>query len=146
MAARSIAKETVLKKSFSALPDILIQDPVHECAYHIPSDSLRKYRTGPDVWERLTPETVTFVVPGESDIEEIPPFSASPDNQPSVLIQFPADESSYLLSWTELQEFQIAQPTEYWDGFDGLSFVLPRGMELIEQLPAMRRALLQSGT
>jgi hypothetical protein len=146
MAARSVAKEKVFKKAFSALPEILIQDPIHECAYHIPTDRLREYQTGPEVWAQLTPDTVTFVVPGVADIEEVPPFFASPDNEPSVLIQFPTDESSYLLSWEELQKFQIAQPTQYWDGFDGVSFVLPRGLELIEQLPAVRRAFLQSGT
>jgi hypothetical protein len=146
MAARSIAKESVFKKAFSSLPDILIQDPIHECAYLIPSERLREFETGPDMWTRLTPDTVTFVIPGIDAIEEIPPFSAAPENQPSVLIQFPVDQSSYLLPWDEMQAFQIAQPTEYADNFEGVSFVLPRGMELIEQLPAVRRAMLQSGT
>jgi hypothetical protein len=146
MAARSVVKETVFKKAFAALPEILIQDPIHECAYRIPAARLSDYRTGPGAWTQLTPETVTFVIPGAEDIEEVPPFVASADNEPSVLIQFPTDQSSYLLSWAELQQFQIDQPTEYWDGFEGVSFVMPRGMELIEQLPALRRAALQSGT
>jgi hypothetical protein len=146
MAARSVVKETVFKKTFATLPEILIQDPIHECSYHIPAARLSEYRTGPDAWTQLTPETVTFVIPGTEAIEEVPPFVASADNEPSVLIQFPTDQSSYLLSWDELQQFQIDQPTEYWDGFEGVSFVMPRGMELIEQLPALRRAALQSGT
>ena len=145
MAARSVVKET-LKKTFSTLPDILIQDPLHECAYHIPAARLADYHTGPDVWAQLTSDAVVFVIPGADEIEEVPPFFASSGNEPSVLVQFPAGSSSYLLSWEDLQTFQIEQPTEYWEGFDGVSFVLPRGMELIEQLPAVRRAMLQSGT
>ena len=146
LAARTLLKEEHTPKVFEELPEVLIQDPLAVCAYHVPAEELAKFRAGADVWAKVGPGTVTFVLPSGDMIEEVPPFRQVAEEAPSVLIQFPRGEASYFLTAEDLLEYRIPQPQEYWEGFTGVSFVIPRSTELIEQLPALRRAALQSST
>lgn len=146
LAAQSLAKERVFHRVFEDIPDVLIQDPARGCAYHIPRDRLESFTAGPDIWAKVGPGTVTFAIPSGDVLEDVPPFMQNADIEPSVLIQFPKQQKSFFLEYAELVSFKIPQPDRYPDGFEGISFVIPRGLEFIEQLPAVRRATLQSGT
>jgi hypothetical protein len=128
---------------FQALPDILIQDPERECAYFLLASQLETHRTSKEIWERVGFGTVTFVIPDENFIEEVPPFNSCPDENPSVLIQYPHGETAYFLDFEQLQSYKVTQPLESVEY--GISFVIPISVELIEELPAVMRALLQSG-
>lgn len=128
---------------FPTLPDVLVQDPVRQCCYLIPADSLTRFRVRPADFLRLGSEAVTFVIPDDEFIEQVPPFLKSQDALPSVLVQHPAGSASYFLTYEELQLFKVPEGTELPSY--GIAFVIPTGMELIEDLPPLMRAALQSG-
>ncbi len=90
--------------------------------------------------------TVSFVIPDGEVIDEVPSFLRTPEIEPSVLIRYSRSQSSYFLTFEDLQKFSVTQPTETLNTADSISFVIPRGTELIEELPTLRRALLQSHT
>ncbi len=105
-----------------------------------------EFRTTPATWSLLNDSTVTFVIPDGEVIDEVPSFLRTPEVEPSVLIRYSRSQSSYFLTFEDLQRFVATQPTENLNTFDSISFVFPRGTELVEELPALRRALLQSHT
>lgn len=127
---------------FEQLPDILIQDPVNQCSYLLIADEMDKYEVNSSTWTQLDSNVVTFSIPSAEEVHEIPPFNSASDQEPSILIQYPDGETSYLLTHEQLQEFITEQPTEK-AGY-GISFVIPMGMEMIEELPAMMKSMLQS--
>ena len=96
-------------------------------------------------WGQLDDSTVTFVIPDGDLIDEVPPSLRTPELTPSVLIRYTRAEKSYFLTNDDLQRFRVVQPMDAFDP-ESISFILPRGTELIEELPLLRRALLQSGT
>lgn len=124
-------------------PDILIQDPANQCAYLIPGDVVYDYRVMPEDLIRIGAGAITFVIPEDNYFEEVPPYRSNPEVGVAVLIQYPAGEVSFYLTLDQLQIFKVEQPTEH-EGY-GISFVMPTGMELIEELPPLMRAMLQSG-
>lgn len=134
------------RRTFDTLPNVLIQDPARGRAYYIRSDDLAEFRTTPETWTQLNDTTVTFVIPDGEVIDEVPSFLRAPELEPSVLIRYVRGRSSFFLTFEELQRFSIEQPTESINTTDSVSFVVPRGTELIEELPSLRRALLQSHT
>ncbi|MBV9141504.1 MAG: hypothetical protein JO115_11400 [Pseudonocardiales bacterium] len=85
--------------------------------------------------------TVTFVIPGGDAVEEMPPFRQQADLDPSVLIQHQAAGKAYHLTFDQLQTYRTAESVA---GRYGISFVIPHSTELIEELPALRAALLQT--
>lgn len=133
-------------KTFDTPPDVLIQDPRRDCAYLISSDAFPKHLADSDVWGRLDAGTVTFVIPGGDVVEEIPPFAQASDMPLSVLVQDPGSNAAYFFSEEDLDAFRVDQPSEYPEGFEGISFLVPDGTELIDEIPTMRRARLQCGT
>jgi hypothetical protein len=124
------------------LPDVLIQDPVRHTAYLVPAPELARHEVTPEVWPMIDGGTVTFVIPGGEAVEEMPPFRQSPDLEPSVLIQHQAAARAYYLTFDELQNYRCEEPTA-GKGY-GISFVIPNSTELIEELPALRAAVLQT--
>ncbi len=132
-------------RSFPVLPNVLVQDPARGAAYYIPAVELDDYEATIDTWARLDDSTVTFVIPDGDLIDEVPPSLRIPELMPSVLIRYTRAQKSYFLTHEDLQRFRVAQPKEAFDA-ESISFIVPRGTELIEELPLMRRALLQSGT
>lgn len=126
-----------------ALPDVLIQDPMRGCAYLIRADQLMAYRTGVSSWEHVDGRTVTFVISEDELLDEVPPFIQTASDSPSVLIQFPAGSASYFLSFEQLRAFEIPQSEAAHSGY-GISFVMPTGTELVQELPVLMRGLLQS--
>jgi hypothetical protein len=133
------------RRRFESLPTVLIQDPARVCAYCIGPDRLAAFATTPATWARLDDSTVTFVIPDGDVIDEVPSFLRVPELRPSVLIRYARGRVSFFLSNEELQSFRIEQPQASL-GDDTISFIIPKGTELIEELPALRRALLQSNT
>jgi hypothetical protein len=107
---------------------------------------LAEFRTTPATWARLNDTTVSFVIPDGEVIDEVPSFLRAPEVEPSVLIRYSRSQSSYFLTFEDLQRFAVTQPTDSLNTADSISFIVPRGTELIEELPALRRALLQSHT
>lgn len=133
------------RRIFDTLPNVLIQDPARETAYYIRAEDLTEFQSTPETWARLDDTTVTFAIPDGDIIDEVPSFLRAPELEPSVLIRYSRGKSAYFLTFEDLQKFSVEQP-ESLDVADSISFVVPRGTELIEELPTLRRALLQSHT
>jgi hypothetical protein len=133
------------RRVFEHVPNVLIQDPARGCAYYIKADELHKHEVTPETWSRLDDSTVTFVIPNGDLVDEIPAYLRNPELDPSVLIRFGQGQTAFFMSFDELQAYKIPQPESSLDD-DQISFIIPYGTELIEELPALRRALLQSNT
>ena len=143
--AAVLRKTEEYRRSFEVLPNVLIQDPARRCAYYIKADQLEAFRATTATWSSLDDRTVQFVIPGDDLVDEVPPFLRAPDVEPSVLIRYARGKAAYFLRFEDLQAFRIAQPTRSFDP-DCISFIIPRGLEMIEELPSLRRALLQGNT
>ena len=123
-------------------PTVLIQDPSRRANYLIPGDRLAEHAATAATWTSMPRDTVTFVVPDEDSlIVDIPPYLREPGVDPAVLIQHPAADAAFFLTYEELRDFETDATAPDHD----ISFAMPVGMELIEELPAMMRGLLQSG-
>ncbi len=133
------------RRVFDKVPSVLIQDPARLCAYYIEAAQLQKYEVTPSTWAKLDDGTVTFVIPNGDLVDEIPAYLRNPELNPSVLIRFGQGQTAFYLSFDQLQAHKIAQPDSSFDD-EQVSFIIPRGTELIEELPTLRRALLQSNT
>lgn len=130
------------KERIENLPNIIIQDSIKNCAYILPSNTMDTYKVTVDTWSKIGSDTVTFVIPGEDYIEEIPPFSQVNTDRPSVLIQFPSNDTAFFLSFDDLEKYETNIPENQPE--QSISFILPRGTELIEELPDLRISLLQT--
>lgn len=133
------------RRTFDALPDVLIQDAVRACAYMIPAGELAKYETTTETWTKVDESTVTFVIPDDALVEEVPPFLREPASEPSVLVQYRRRRTAYFLTFEQLSAHRVDQPKQIPDSPSIVTFIIPFGLELIEELPAIRAALLQSG-
>lgn len=129
-------------KVFNELPNLLIQDSEKENTFYIPSNEMEQFLVNGNTWEKMTPGTVTFVIPDENYFEEAPPFTQYGVENPPVLVQFPKGESAYFLTYEDLQPYKIERPESHPVGT--MSFVIPRGTELWEELPRMKWMDLQS--
>lgn len=109
---------------FPELPDVLIQHPRIDRSYLIPASALRQHQSGPDDLLRIGPDTVTFVIPDEEFIEEVPPFLRIPTDSPSVLIQYPTGRQAFYLTSAQLATYTVDQPRERGVGY-GISFIIP---------------------
>ena len=141
----ALLKEQEFRRIYEVLPNVLIQDPMRGCAYAISAEEMEKYRTSADTWSRLNEATVSFTIPDDDAVDEVPPFLRDHGLTPSVLLRYPHGEASYFISFEALQAYRIDQPTQPADG-NNISFIMPRSMEMIEELSGLTRALLQSGT
>ena len=133
------------RRIFDTLPNVLIQDPARNCAYNIQSSDLEKHEVTVETWSKVNDGTVTFLIPNGELIDEVPASLRNPELQPSVLIRFGQGRSAFFLTFEELQAYKQPQ-LEVAASEDQISFIIPRGTELIEELPALRKALLQSNT
>jgi hypothetical protein len=59
------------------------------------------------------------------------------------LIQYRRGGTAYFLDYDALQDFRAKQPEDFPDG---ISFILPVGLELVEKISLWRKRLLQAGT
>jgi len=139
-------KANEFRRTFRNLPDVLIQDPVRDCAYLVPAEAMSEHVLDARRLQRIAPDTVTFSIPDGDILESVPPFlrSGSSDAPSSILIQYRHGATAYLLEWDALQQYRIEQPTEHPVG--AISFILPVALEMIEQLSLRGMADLQSGT
>lgn len=145
MASNTALKLQEYKREFTSLPSVLIQHPTRGCAYFIPELDLLKYKADAKAFAKLRSGTVTFVIAGEEIVDELPAFNQDPSNQPDVMIRFPHDRTSYLVPFAELEKYQVDQPTTSF-GDHYISFIVPGGMELVEEIPLLKKGLLQSNT
>lgn len=134
------------RRIFNELPHVLIQDPARACAYYISAKDLVHYRSTATTWSQVDDTTVSLAIPDGEVIDEVPSFLRNPEMHPSVLVRYSREQSSFFLTFEDLQRFKVDQPSEALDTADSISFIIPRGTELIEELPTLRRALLQSHT
>jgi len=130
-------------RKFTKLPSVLIQEPQTGSQYFIGPDDLSKYEVTQKTWAKIGPETVTFVIPDPDYVTEVPPFLRSGARKPSILIQWPRGNKAYFLSNAVLRRYKAKKRLTYGDY--GISFVLPVGLEFVEELPILIQALLQSG-
>lgn len=127
----------------AAVPDVLIQHPMRRVNYLVPGERLEAFAVSAETWTRFDPSTVTFVIPAEDSLlDEIPPTFRTPDAEPAIHIQDPAREAAYFLAPGDLDEFRLDLPPS--EVAYGISFVVPVGLELIEEMPALMRGLLQT--
>lgn len=136
------AKAESNKERMENLPNIIIQDSIKNCAYILPANIMETYQVTVDTWSKIGSDTVTFVIPGGDYIEEIPPFSQVNTEKPSVLIQFPSNDTAFFLTFGDLEKYKTSIPEKQPE--NSLSFILPRGTELIEELPDLSISLLQT--
>lgn len=134
-----------VRKKHDQLPAVLIQHPTKSCAYFLPADQLAAFRATPETFANLNPGTVTFSITSDDELDEVPPFNQDPSDSPDVLVRFLRDRSAYLIPHAQLQRFKVAQPVHAF-GEHYVSFIVPAGMELIAEIPFMKRGLLQSNT
>lgn len=139
------ANENIVEAKRTSEPlDILIQDPLNECSYLVPAEALKNHEVSEEIWTELTPNTVTFVIPDGDIVETAPPANRSPEGRPDVLIQHPGADGAYFLTYEDLLDHRLdinpGEALQY-----GISFSIPYGYELIEELSPLRRSLLQSG-
>jgi hypothetical protein len=138
-------KKQEFRRVFETLPALVIQDIQHDCAYHIPSEELEKYRATQETWNKVDYSTVTFIIPDQAILEETPPlFRSDVSKEPSVLIQYRRKREAYFLGFDELQKYKIPQPDEFIEGT--LSFIIPIGMELLQEMEGGFPRPLQSVT
>jgi len=143
--ATNLDTSVEFRRIFELLPNVLIQDPARQCAYYIDAVQLQAFQATVETWSKLDDKTVTFIIPGDDLIDEVPPFLRTPELNPTILIRYPRGKASYFLTFEDLQAFKIPQPEQSLDP-QCISFIIPLGTELIEELPSLRRALLQSNT
>lgn len=125
------------------LPSVLIQDPRSEKAYVIGAEQLARFEMTTEKLVYVDEGIVTFSIPADDFVETTPPFNATGSEKPGVMIQHEAAEKSYFLTYHDLQEFVVEQPSDY--GGYGVSFVIPAGNEFLEDLSPAQYAMLQSG-
>lgn len=65
-----------------------------------------------------------------------------PGTEPAIHVQDPARQAAYFLTTDQLAEFRVDKGPDEVES--GISFIVPVGLELIEELPALMRGLLQS--
>ena len=138
---------------FKQPPTVYIQDLMKGSAYLVDSTKIEQFSATPQNWSEVGGGTVTFVIPDGSFTHPIPPFYQDPSSLPSVLIQHPALAKSYYITYQRLQEFIVGEGVKEMcrnqkecggaDVYD-FSFILPIGMELIQELPAPIRAMIQT--
>jgi len=143
--ASTARKFQELKREFTKLPDVLIQHPTKSCAYYLTSAQLESYRADSEKFAKLRSGTVTFVITGGEIVDELPAFNQDPSDQPDILVRFPRDRTAYLLPYTELERYKVDQPIDSF-GDHYMSFIVPGGMELVEEIPLLKKGLLQSNT
>lgn len=133
------------KREFTALPSVLIQHPTRGCAYYVSDTDLKKYKADAQAFASLRSGTVTFVIAGEELIDELPTFNQDSTDQPDILVRFPHDRTAYLVPFSELEQYKTSQPDSSF-GDHYVSFIIPNGMELVEEIPLLKKGLLQSNT
>lgn len=144
MKNRSVSQSSMESNNISKTPTILIQDPRNSRCYLLDAVDLNSYLLTKEKLMSLNAETITFVVPEDNLLDLTPPFSKNFTNTPSIIIQHHSQEKSYFIPTEELVKYLVQQPESLQDGYD-VSFILPHGTELIEELPEMMKGLLQSG-
>jgi len=125
------------------IPSVLVQDPRTDKAYIIDAASLSKFEMKAEKLVYVDEGIVTFSIPEDDYIEPTPPFNATGSERPGIMIQHEAAGKSYFLTYAELQDFSVDQPSDY--GGYGISFVIPAGNEFLEDLSPAQFAMLQSG-
>lgn len=126
-------------------PNLLIQDPLRKCSYLIPSEELKKRIVSPETLHDISNSTITFVIPDDSFIEEIPNSHSAPTNSLKILIQNPSEHESYLLESDDLDKFKTDKKMNYGEGYD-ISFIIPNSSDELSEIPILMRDLLQSST
>ena len=141
----TLSKSTEHKRVFAALPAVLIQNPSKSCAYFLEASELARFQVNASDLVGMKPGTVTFSICGEELVDEVPPFNQDPGSTPDVLVRYLEDRTAYLIPASELAKFEIDQP-EFSFGDHYVSFIMPSGMELVEEIPFLKRGMLQSNT
>lgn len=138
-------KETFKEQSeaFVELPDILIQDSKNAIYYFIPSAKLSLLQTE-SIEQREN--IITFSIPNGDLIEEVNDFPITNEIS-SVLINDPRWNMQYLITYEDLKKYEIKTFEEVSKIIDNcLSFIIPTGDELIEDVPNLSPSMLQSNT
>ncbi len=127
---------------YNELPNVLIQDSANVSPYYFKSGELKKFEVNS---LEDTENTVTFLIPNGDLFDEVSPQTF--EENPSILIKFPKDNSQYLIPNNKLIDYKIESFDEMASiSNECLTFIIPRGDELLEDIPNMSPAMLQSNT
>lgn len=135
--------KNVNQEVFTDLPDVLIQDSKLAISYYIEAKELGKYVAD----ENMNLEnTVTFVITQGELLDDVNLTNSSYINQ-SVLIKHSKSNTQYYIPFNKLEDFKINAIDQIEKIADGcITFILPTGDELLEDVPNLSRAMLQSNT
>jgi hypothetical protein len=130
---------------FDETPSVLIQDPTRGSNFILSAEQLREHAVNASTWDAFPENTVTFRIPVAGDLfEDIPPYVRDADSRPSVLIQDPAREIAFFIDSKDLDRYLVDSAPVTPESY-GISFIMPVGMELIEELPEVMKGPLQAG-
>jgi len=130
-------------EAFVELPDVLIQDSKNAISYFIPSAKLCSFEIK-SIEQREN--IITFSIPNGDLIDEVNDFPITNEIS-SVLINDPRRNIQYLITNEELKRFEIKTFEEMSQIVDNcLSFIIPTGDELIEDVPNLSPSMLQNST
>lgn len=141
-----ISQKTINQNSTAVkVTSLLVQDPARNCAYNVPYSDLENYVTKD--WTNVDEGTVTFIMANDELFNELAELSpVTPSKELSVLIQDPANSSSYYLGSDVLKTYKCSMPKSWDEIPQGVAtFVVPKN-DLFEEMPALRRGLLQNNT
>jgi len=131
-------------RNYETMPDVLIQHVAKGRTYYIPATEIAAFKADRTIWQNLGPDTVVFSVPDTEFIEAVPPFLRIPKETPSILIQHARGKASYFVSSEQLSKYDVTGKEVNIDP-ERVSFSVPFGTELVEKMPEVVQAMLQSG-
>lgn len=128
------------QSTLDKLLDVYIQDPAKNCGYLITAETLVNKHLSKD---SVSGDYITFVIPDFKSITTaVPVFQQTYSETSAIRIHDLASKTDYIISRDELNGY-IVELNEF--NPHGISFIMPIKSELIEELPAMARGLLQVG-
>lgn len=123
--------------------DVYIQDPINNCGYLITGTELVKHFHVVESEAQNTIECITFAIPdADSLTSAVPTFNQSDKENCPIKVYDMATKSCFIIPRNILANYKVKL-----DEFNphGISFIMPIQSDLIEELPAMMRGLLQTG-
>lgn len=118
---------------------ICIQDPAKYATYLLQEDDLQRFAVNPN--DDGVAADVLFVHPADTLVQELPASRLTDSETPSVQIVDPDRSRSWLIRFSDLQEFRVPTPPSDSDGV--IWFAMPSAKEILAAVPVFRRALVQ---
>lgn len=121
----------------------MIQNRVTEQIYFIKGSTLDKYEYDGNTIENA----VHFILPDNDIVDVVDEYENTYQHESeTIIIHFHRAEKSFKIDVDDLYYFELSERELENVGDSFVSFILPTPNDLIERIPAMRPAMLQSNT